>query len=49
MADHEHVWREGEVACEDCGTHPALYCTEDDCEEVLDLVRKDDPRVTGTG
>ena len=37
-----HEWAEGEVGCEDCGTHPAVYC--ENCETLVDLVFEDDPR-----
>lgn len=41
-ADHVHDWEDIETFCEDCGTHPALWC--EDCETMVDLVMEEDPR-----
>lgn len=40
--DCVHVWIEGEVYCEDCGTHPGLYC--DLCLDTVDFIFEQDPR-----
>ena len=38
-------YKETEVGCEDCGSHPALECPK--CEEVMDTIYKDlEERVT---
>lgn len=37
-----HTWVDGEVYCEDCGPHPAVYCLT--CSEIVDLVWEADPR-----
>lgn len=36
----EEAWKESEVGCEDCGSHPSLICPK--CEEHTDCVINSD-------
>jgi len=38
----QHEWRESETYCEDCGSHPAVYCPV--CDRTIDTVMSGDPR-----
>jgi hypothetical protein len=40
--NHACKWRETEISCDMCGTHPAVIC--EDCDITLDLIFNDDPR-----
>lgn len=31
-----NTWRNTEVGCEDCGSHPAIACPE--CDEIYDMI-----------
>jgi hypothetical protein len=40
--DCAHDWSDVEMYCEDCGTHPAIFC--ETCGQLIDLAMEDDPR-----
>jgi len=42
MIECVHEWTEGEIGCEDCGTHPSVYC--ENCGDLRDLIMEADPR-----
>jgi hypothetical protein len=51
---HVHQWADAEVGCEDCGSHHAVRCTDENCPDdydwyPIDLVFNDDPRTAGLG
>lgn len=42
---HVHEWADAEVGCADCGSHPAVRCTDPQCDsEPIDLIYNEDPR-----